>query len=385
MGSSIKRIAILGSTGSIGWQTLDVIRASAGRFKVIGLAGGNNLRLLQEQIEEFQPVLFYSSVEPDFACGAKFMPMEEMVGHPEVDTVVIATSGRAGLKPALAALQAGKTVALANKEVLVMAGGIVMQEAKRHQCQILPVDSEHSAIWQCLQGERVNKPRRIILTASGGPFYGYSRSQLSRVTAEQALHHPTWKMGEKVTIDSATLMNKGLEVVEAHWLFDVPFENIEIVVHPQSIVHSMVEFADGSVKAQLSFPDMRLPIQYAICYPERLPDLQLPPLNLSELRTLNFEPVCYDDFPCLKLALDAGGRGGPYPAALCAADEVAVNSFLSGEIGFLDIAPLIEETLEKHQCISNPSLDEILEADAKAREYAGQRLHHRAGNELEKG
>jgi len=371
MSGGVKRVAILGSTGSIGQQALDVIRTLSGRFEVLGLAGGKNLKLLQRQIDEFQPKVFYSSIEPDFRCGGEFLSMEQIASHPEVNLVIVATSGKVGLGPTLAALRLGKSVALANKETLVMAGELVIAEAEQHQAQILPVDSEHSAIWQCLQGEG-NRLQRLFLTASGGPFYRYSQSQLSQVTVEQALHHPTWKMGKKITIDSATLMNKGLEVIEAHWLFSVPFEDIEILIHPQSIVHSIVEFVDGSMKAQLSSPDMRLPIQYALCYPERLRNPELPQLDLSKLKSLEFESVDYGRFPCLKLAMDAGKSGGTYPAVLCAADEVAVELFLSHQISFLDIAPLVEETLERHQGISQPSLNEILQADAWARECIAQ-------------
>jgi len=380
MGDRIKKVAILGSTGSIGQQALDVIRVFPSRFQVIALAGGKNIKLLEKQIYEFQPKMFYCSIKPDINCEGKFLPMEEIASHPEVDLVIIATSGKAGLRPTLAALRAGKTVALANKEVLVMAGEIVIREARRHRAKILPIDSEHSAIWQCLQGER-SKVQRLFLTASGGPFYHYSPSQLAEITVEQALQHPVWKMGRKVTIDSATLMNKGLEVIEAHWLFDVPFERIEILIHPQCIVHSMVEFVDGSVKAQLSFPDMRLPIQYAICYPERLSNAELPHLDLSKIQSLNFESVNMDKFPCLKLALNAGNLGGTYPAVLCATDEVAVELFFSHRIGFLDIAPLIEQTLERHQGIKKPTLDEILQADAWAREWAERLAHCGSGSE----
>jgi len=368
MYNGVKRIAILGSTGSIGQQSLDVIRSFPSEFQVIGLAGGENLRLLEKQVSEFRPIMLYSSVKPGFSFKGEFLSMERIASHPEVDLVVVATSGKTGLGPTLAALSEGKTVALANKEVLVMAGEIIIQEARYHQAQILPVDSEHSAIWQCLMGEQ-NKPNRIILTASGGPFYGYSLSKLSEVTVKQTLHHPTWKMGKKVTVDSATLMNKGLEVIEAHWLFDVPFEKVDILIHPQCIVHSMVEFADGSIKAQLGFPDMRLPIQHALCYPERLFNSKLPSLDISKINSLNFEPVEYSRFPCLGLALDAGKRGGTYPAVLCAADEVAVQLFLLRQIGFLDIAPLIEDALQEHRSISKPTLNEILQADAWAREY----------------
>jgi len=369
----MKKIAILGSTGSIGQQALNVIRVHNTRFRVVGLAGGKNLKLLEKQIKEFQPEMFYSSVKPDFAYKGEFLSMEEIASHPEIDLVIIATSGKAGLSPTLAALKVGKTVALANKEVLVMAGELITREASFHQTQILPVDSEHSAIWQCLRGEESN-PRRVFLTASGGPFYHYSQPQLSKVTVEQALHHPTWKMGKKVTIDSATLVNKGLEAIEAHWLFALPLDSIEILIHPQSIVHSIVEFVDGSIKAQLSFPDMRLPIQYALCYPERLPSPELPHLELSKIQCLNFEPADQNRFPCLKLAMGAGRQGGTYPAVLCAADEVAVELFLNRRISFIDIAKIVQETLEQHKSIAQPSLEEILAADAWAREYARRSL-----------
>jgi len=293
--------------------------------------------------------------------------------------VIVATSGKAGLSPTLAAIKAGKTVALANKEVLVMAGEIISQEANSHKSQILPIDSEHSAIWQCLLGEKA-KPQRLFLTASGGPFYNYSTSQLEKVTVEQALYHPIWRMGRKVTVDSATLMNKGLETIEAHWLFAIPLENIEILIHPQSIVHSLVEFADGSVKAQLSIPDMRLPIQYALTYPQRLPNLELPRLDWNKIEALTFELVDCERFPCLKLALDAGKSGGTYPTVLCAADEVAVELFLAREISFTDIAKMVQKTLEQHKNITQPSLEEILAADAWAREYTTSLSCHRRAN-----
>jgi 1-deoxy-D-xylulose-5-phosphate reductoisomerase len=362
----VKKIAILGSTGSIGRQALDVIRALPHELKVVALTGNKNLELLGRQISEFQPKMFYSSVKPDISYGGEFLSAEEIAGHPEVDCVIVATAGNAGLSPTLAALQAGKTVALASKEVLVMAGEIIVREASFHQAQILPIDSEHSAIWQCLQGEE-SKPQRLFLTASGGPFYHYSQSQLTEVTPEQALQHPVWKMGKKITIDSATLMNKGLEVIEAHWLFSFPFDSIEILMHPQSIVHSMVEFTDGSLKAQLSWPDMRLPIQYALSYPRRWSNSELPRLDWDKINSLNFEPVDYDKFPCLKLAVDAGKSGGTYPAVLCAADEVAVELFLSHRIGFTDIAKVVQKILEQHQNIAQPSMEEILAADAWAR------------------
>jgi len=375
----MKRIALLGSTGSIGQQVLDVIRSLPDEFEVIGMAGGKNLELLKKQIMEFQPRMFYSSVEPGFSYEAQILSMEGIASHPEVDLVVIATSGKAGLSPTLAAIKAGKTLALANKEVLVMAGEIISREADFHESKILPLDSEHSAIWQCLRGEET-KPKRLFLTASGGPFCKYSTSQLEKVTVEQALHHPVWSMGRKVTIDSATLMNKGLEVIEAHWFFAIPLEGIEVLIHPQCIVHSMVEFADGCAKAQLSMPDMRLPIQYALTYPQRLPNSQLPCLDWNKIQNLAFEPVDYDKFPCLDLALDAGKLAGTYPAVLCAADEVAVELFLDRKICFTDIAKIVQMTLKQHQNIIHPSLEEILAADAWAREYATAFLPDRGAN-----
>jgi len=381
----VKKIAILGSTGSIGRQALDIIRALPDQLTVVALTGNKNLKLLEEQIKEFRPKMFCSSIKPDIDCGGQFLSVEEIAGHPGVDFVIMATVGKAGLNPTLAALQAGKTVALASKEVLVMAGQIIVREASIHHAQILPIDSEHSAIWQCLQGEET-KPRRLFLTASGGPFYRYSDAQLAEVAPEQALRHPVWKMGKKVTIDSATLMNKGLEVIEAHWLFSFAFDSIEILVHPQSIVHSMVEFMDGSLKAQLSWPDMRLPIQYALSYPRRWPNPELPRLDWNKVNSLNFEPVDYDRFPCLKLAVEAGKSGGTCPAALCAADEVAVELFLSHRIRFTDIAKIVQRTLERHRNVSRPSLEDVLAADNWAREYAthlslGQsRKRERRGN-----
>jgi 1-deoxy-D-xylulose-5-phosphate reductoisomerase len=367
----VKKIAVLGSTGSIGRQALDVIRALPDKSEVIALTGNKNLKLLERQIQEFQPKMVCSSIKPGANYGGQFLPAEEIASHPDVDFVIVATVGKAGLSPTVAALRAGKTIALASKEVLVMAGETVVREASIHNAQILPIDSEHSAIWQCLRGEE-SKPQRLLLTASGGPFYHYSQAQLAEVTAEQALQHPVWTMGKKVTVDSATLMNKGLEVIEAHWFFSFPFDSIEILIHPQSIIHSMVEFIDGSLKAQLSWPDMRLPIQYAISYPQRWSNPELPHLDWDKVNSLNFEPVDYNRFPCLKLAVEAGKSGGTYPAVICAADEVAVELFISQRIGFTDIARVVQETLEQHSNISRPSLEEILAADNWARECAAR-------------
>ena len=375
MVNTVKRVAVLGSTGSIGRQTLDVIRATPQRFRVVGLAAGKNLELLAEQIKEFKPEFIGGSSESndierlrsivDIKNGS--LPLDEIAASPGVDMVVIATSGKAGLRPTLAALRAGKDIALANKESLVSAGEIINDAARKSGARILPVDSEHSAVWQCLCGED-QAAARIILTASGGPFRQYSAEQLAEVTVAQALRHPSWQMGQKVTIDSATLMNKGLEVIEAHWLFSMPFDRIDVLVHPQSIIHSMVEFIDGSIKAQLSYPDMRLPIQYALSHPERLPNPRLPRLDWSLVRNLDFEPPDYDRFPCLRLAIEAGKQGGTCPAVLCAADEAAVELFLAGRIRFTDIAGAIERTLEQHRVIAQPTLEEIEAADAWGRE-----------------
>lgn len=371
MGNVIKQLAVLGSTGSIGQQTLEVVRAFPHKFHIVGLAAGKNVDLLAEQIGEFRPRFVYCQDREAQAHLAnteyEFLSLEDIARHPQVDTVVMATSGKSGLSPTLAAVKAGKNVALANKEALVMAGEIITGEAKLSGAQILPIDSEHSAIWQCLNGER-QKAAQLVLTASGGPFLHYSSDQLEGVTAEQALKHPSWQMGRKVTVDSATLMNKGLEVIEAHWLFDMPFDDIKVLIHPQSIVHSMVEFIDGSIKAQLSYPDMRLPIQYALSYPERLSNAQLPRLDWGNINNLTFEQPDFNTFPCLKLVIEAGKKGGTYPAVLCAADEIAVELFLSQRIKFTDIANLAEEALEQHQVVAHPTLEEIIAADAWAKE-----------------
>lgn len=363
------KLAIIGCTGSIGQQTLDIVRNFPDKFRIVGLAGGKNTGLLAEQVHQFKPKLVYSTSRAELPEKVWTNSMEEIASHPEVDLVVIATTGKAGLTPALAAIRACKKIALANKEILAMAGEIITREAKRYRSKILPIDSEHSAIWQCLRGER-SGIARLILTASGGPFYRHSQSQMAEVTVEESLAHPTWKMGKKVTIDSATLMNKGLETIEAHWLFSIPFTKIERMIHPQSIIHSLVEFVDGSIKAQLSIPDMRLPIQYALAYPKRLSNPKLPRLDLEHVHSLTFEPVNYANFPCLQLALEAGKQGGTYPAVLCAADEVATELFLSRRIKFTSIAEIIANIISLHQGTINPTLDEIMAADAWARETA---------------
>ena len=371
MVKEIRNVAMLGSTGSIGRQTLDVIRCLSDRFRVFALAAGNNQAELARQISEFRPALVYLQDNDFSVChNHHWLSTEEMAAHPEVDIVVVATPGSSGLMPTLAAARAGKIIALANKESLVSAGEIIMTDAKAHGAQIRPLDSEHSAIWQCLSGEST-PPARIILTASGGPFRETPPDKLQQVSVTEALAHPSWQMGDKVTIDSATLLNKGLEVIEAHRLFGIPLERIEVLVHPQSIVHSLVEFADGAVKAQLGCPDMRLPIQYALTYPEREPNPELPRLDWATLRKLDFAPPDTDRFPCLKLAIEAGKRGSTYPAVLCAADEIAVALFLEDRLKFTDIAAVIEGTLAEHNSpTQHPTLEDILAADSWARQTA---------------
>ena len=375
-----KRIALLGSTGSIGQQTLDVVRCFPEQFHIVALAARGNVELLAEQVREFQPSFIACFADaPGVAKAARAAIPGVILGtdgllaaatHPEVDIVVAATSGLVGLEPTLAAIRAGKTIALANKETLVMAGHIVMELARREGVSIYPVDSEHSALWQCLRGEQTAEIKRLIITASGGPFRTAALDQIRSVTVEQALAHPTWRMGPKITIDSATLMNKGLEVIEAHWLFGIPYERIEVVVQPQSIIHSMVEFVDGSIKMQASLPSMHLPILDAISYPARLPTANtglVRALNWQEIGRLDFETLDSDRFPCFKLAMEAARRGGTYPAVLVGADEEAAALFLAGKIGLLDIATLIEAALEQHQVIEQPDVKTILEASAWAR------------------
>jgi 1-deoxy-D-xylulose-5-phosphate reductoisomerase len=374
MGDSVKKLAVLGSTGSIGRQTLEVVRALPDHFKIIALAAGNNTTLLAEQISEFKPeVVFYQGDKSPLektGIDYDFLPMEDIASLPDVDIIVAGTSGKVGLKATLSAAKAGKKIALANKESMVMTGEILTAEAKRNNAAILPVDGEHSAIWQCLRGETA--PERLILTASGGPFRGYSFAKLEKVTAEQALKHPTWNMGQKITIDCATLMNKGLEIIEARWFFDMPVDKISVIIHPQSIIHSMVEFADGSTKAQLSYPDMRLPIQYALTYPERLPNETFRKIDWDNMKDFTFEKPDYDNFPCLELAIEAVRKGGTYPVALCAADEAAVELFLRNQIGFMDIPGFIKRVLDEHKPVTDPSLDDILEIDIRVRERVKQ-------------
>ena len=373
-------VSIIGSTGSIGTQTLDVIAANPERFKVEALAAGSNLDLLIKQVSLFQPK-YVSVATKQLADQLKIhIPSHVKVYYGEqglleiaagnaADYVVNAVVGSQGLAPTLAAIEARKKIGLANKETLVSGGHIVMKAAKEKGVDILPIDSEHSAIFQCLNGERQHHVKKITLTASGGAFRDRTRDQLKGVTAAEALNHPNWSMGAKVTIDSATMCNKGLEVIEAHWLFDLPYEQIDVLIHHESIVHSFVEFKDHSIIAQLGLPDMRIPIQYALTYPDRF-ESPSPRLNLAEIVSLHFQEMDFERFPCLKMAYEAGEAGGTAPAVYNAANEIAVHRFLAGEIEFLDIEAVIYHALENHVNTDAPDLDEILAADAWAREIA---------------
>lgn len=382
----MKRITILGSTGSIGTQTLDVVRKNKDKFEVVAISANSSVDLLLEQILEFNPkyVAVYNEESAnklknmipnniDIEVLSSMEGLVKICQLKEVDIVLTAVVGMIGLVPTMAAIKAKKTIALANKETLVTAGEIVMEEAKKNNVDILPVDSEHSAIFQCLNGERKKDVEKIILTASGGPFRGKSKEELINVTKNQALKHPNWDMGRKISIDSSTLMNKGLEVIEAKWLFDVDVENIDIVVHPQSIIHSMVSFKDSSVMAQLGCPDMRLPIEYALTYPGRS-ETDFERLDLAKIATLTFEKPDMETFPCLQLAFKVLKLGGTYPTVLNAANEVLVNEFLDDKIGFYDIPYYIERSLEQHNNRSNPTLEDILEVDKETRQFLSNLL-----------
>ena len=378
MNQDKKRIAILGSTGSIGTQALNVIRRHRDLFAVEVLCAGSNADLLVQQALEFDPNAVVIADETKYQDvkdaldpqGIKVFAgtssMVDLMEMESIDMVLAAIVGFAGLRPTLRAIEQGKPVALANKETMVVAGSIVTAAALRHRVPILPVDSEHSAIFQCLVGESSGVDK-ILLTASGGPFRGFSREQLATVTLEQALHHPNWSMGRKVTIDSATLMNKGLEVIEAKWLFSVDADDIEVMVHPQSVVHSMVQFRDGSVKAQLGVPTMETPIQYAFSFPERI-ESHLPRLDFANYPSLTFERPDRQTFRCLDLAYRAIRRCGNLPCVMNAANEVAVQRFLDGKIGFLDIADVVETAMQSAHFIPNPTLDDLFETDNNIRE-----------------
>jgi 1-deoxy-D-xylulose-5-phosphate reductoisomerase len=388
----MKKITILGSTGSIGLSALDVIKNNPERFRVVALAAGQNIALLKKQIEIFKPRLVSVTTKENALQLRKNLALNnkikilydkeglnEIASFPAADMVVSAVSGAAGLIPTLTAIDAGKDIALANKETMVMAGEIVNKRAKQKKVRILPVDSEHSAIFQCLQGEKIENLKRIILTASGGPFLNFSRNELKKVQLIQALKHPRWKMGKKITIDSATLMNKGLEVIEAKWLFNLEITKIDVLIHPQSIVHSMIELIDGSVLAQIGIPDMRIPIAYALTYPERISN-NLSSLNLLKEGKLEFQKPDKHKFPCLRLAFEAGFTGGTAPAVLNAANEIAVTAFLGKKIKFVDLPGIIDKVLNDHVCTNDPSLESILNADywarIKTKEIIIERIKH---------
>ncbi len=376
----MKKLTILGSTGSIGCNVLDVVRSFPDRYSIVGLAAGKNISKLLDQVLEFDPELISVADEDGVEQLCQQLPAEyrnrvrfgtdgssEVAALGSAQMTISAIVGAAGLLPTLAAIEAGKDIGLANKETLVMAGKLVMDRCREKGIKLLPVDSEHSAIFQALEAGHRDDVAKIILTASGGPFREKSQQELETVTPDQALAHPNWDMGRKISIDSATLMNKGLEVIEAKWLFDVSVDAIEVVVHPQSIVHSLVEFQDGSVIAQLGIPDMRIPIAYALSYPRRLP-MSLPRLNLAQCSKLEFHAPDYDRFPALSLAFKAIRKGGTQPAVLNAANEVAVDAFLEGHISYLDIASIVAKVMDKVQDGSEDSIDDILLADRQARE-----------------
>jgi 1-deoxy-D-xylulose-5-phosphate reductoisomerase len=366
----MKKIAILGSTGSIGTQTLDVVRAN-GDIEVLGISAGRNVKMLEEQAREFHPQLIAvwdENAAKDLAVRLADMDVKivsgmegllELARMPQTDILVTAVVGMIGIRPTMEGIKAGKDIALANKETLVTAGHLIIPMAKEHGVQILPVDSEHSAIFQALHGEKRAQVEKLLITASGGPFRGRKREELEQVTLADTLKHPNWVMGQKITVDSATLVNKGLEVMEARWLFDVDLDHIQVVVQPKSIIHSMVEFKDGAVMAQLGTPDMRLPIQYALYYPERR-YLDGERLDFHKLKEITFEDPDMDTFLGLPMAMDAARKGGSMPTVFNAANELAVKKFLQEKIGFLDIYDIIAQSMERHTVIRNPDLEEIL-------------------------
>ena len=359
-----KKISILGSTGSIGKQALEVIDKLQDKFEIVSLTAGNNVDLLNEQIKKYHPKYAYSS-NTDKIEGAEVLSLEEICSNKENDIILVAVSGKIGLKPTITAIKNGIDIALANKETLVMAGDIVMPMAERYGVNIVPVDSEHCAIHQCIKD--LSQVDNLIITASGGPFLKKSIEEMKNASVEQALAHPRWNMGRKITVDSATLMNKGLEVIEAHHLFNMDYDRIKVVVHPQSIVHSAIEYVDGSVIAQLGLPSMHIPIQYAITYPERFQGIKSRSFSFSEIARLDFEEPDWDKFKALKMAYEAGKIGGSATVCLNAANEEAVFAFLKGQIKLFDIVNITEKMMETHQTISNPSIDEIFEIDREIR------------------
>ncbi|MFN7250804.1 MAG: 1-deoxy-D-xylulose-5-phosphate reductoisomerase [Anaerobacillus sp.] len=376
----MKKISLLGATGSIGTQTLEVINSHPDKFSLEAISIGRNIELGLKQINEYKPRLVSVQFREDYDKLLNKIPdnvklvygevgLEEVAANNDADILVNAVLGSVGLKPTLSAIKAGKTIAIANKETLVTAGHIVTAEANKYNVEVLPVDSEHSAIFQCLQGESIQEVEKLILTASGGSFRNLERSQLENVTVEDALNHPNWSMGAKITIDSATMMNKGLEVIEAHWLFNLPYEKIEVLLHQESIIHSMVEFIDGSVIAQLGTPDMKVPIQYALTYPNRIELKEKKRLKLWEVGKLHFSKPSFERYRCLSFAFEAGKSGGTMPTVLNAANEEAVSLFLNGAISFLGIEEAIERALNEHKIVKLPTLEQIDEIDKQTRDF----------------
>ena len=372
----MKHLSILGSTGSIGTQTLDIVRQFPEEFKIVGLTANQNSDLLLKQIKEFKPkavaIIDKSKVDDllNFSSCQVYVGtdgLNKIATLQESDTVVNALVGSAGIEPTYNAIRSKKNIALANKETLVAAGSIIMEELKKNDVTLMPIDSEHSAIFQCLNGENIEELSKITITCSGGPFRNSTMQQLENATAQYALKHPTWNMGDKITIDSSTLMNKGFEVIEAHWLYGIDYDKIKIVIHPQSIIHSLVEFVDRSVIAQFGLPDMKIPIQYALTYPKRFQSMTKS-LELARIKTLDFEEPDFEKFPCLRYAYDAGVKGGTLAAAMNAANEIAVNAFLANKIRFLDIQRLVKRMMDEHKLIINPKLKEIIGVDMKVKE-----------------
>ncbi|MBK5445941.1 1-deoxy-D-xylulose-5-phosphate reductoisomerase [Peribacillus sp. TH24] len=378
----MKYISLLGATGSIGQQTADVVRAHPDQFKIVALSAGKNIELVRTYIQEFEPKLvsvqtkedyhvlkseFFSKKDIEFMYGDE--GLTAVAVYDQATILVNAVIGSVGLYPTLQAIKAKKDIAIANKETLVTAGHLVINEAKKAGVRLLPVDSEHSAIFQALQGEKEKNIERLVITASGGSFRDRTREELKGVTVEEALNHPNWSMGAKITVDSASMMNKGLEVIEAHWLFDLPYDNIDVLLHKESIIHSMVEFHDSSVIAQLGTPDMRVPIQYALTYPDRLPLVGRKRLNLADAGKLHFSDMDFTRYPCLQFAYEAGKMGGTMTTVLNAANEAAVAAFLSGKVSFLEIETLIEKALNQHSVITLPDLETIQEVDLMTRQY----------------
>ncbi|MFH1577819.1 MAG: 1-deoxy-D-xylulose-5-phosphate reductoisomerase [Candidatus Omnitrophota bacterium] len=382
----MKRIAILGSTGSIGCNTLKVIKALPGQFQVVGLSAYSDIATLSRQLRQFNPKWIHLADESSARVAQKQFPsscnvlsghngLRDLIRRSAADIVVLAIAGADALMPLLETIKLKKTVILANKEALVIAGDIIMRRARKNQVKILPVDSEQSAIWQCLDGKEKREIRRIYLTASGGPFKNYTLKQLKGIRAKDASRHPRWDMGRRITVDSGTLMNKGLEIIEAMRLFGLGLSQIEVIIHPEAVIHSMVEFIDGSILAQISVTDMRIPIQHALTYPERLKS-SLKPLDFFKLKRINFHKPDMRKFPCLKLAIEAAKEGGSLPCVLNAADEVAVDAFLNKRISFIDIPRVIARVIDSHKKISNPSLDDILDTDAWARSQTQRIIKH---------